>query len=101
MELRPLVLALLEAKPMYGYELVQAARRKGRLNWEEGTLYPLLHRLEGEKILASEWRRAPGGKERKYYRLTRSGKAALAAARVEWKASVRTVSSILLGGSHA
>jgi DNA-binding PadR family transcriptional regulator len=100
MELRPLVLAILEARPLYGYEIAQRARRRANLQWEEGTLYPLLHRLERDGLLSSEWRKAPTGKDRKYYGLTRKGKTMLAQDRVDWKERVRVVSEILLGGRH-
>jgi PadR family transcriptional regulator PadR len=101
MELRPLVLAILEGQHLYGYEIAQRARRRANLKWEEGTLYPLLHRLERDGLLASEWRKAPTGKDRKYYSLTKKGRTALAKHRVDWKEQVRVVSDILLGGSHA
>lgn len=100
MELRPLVLALLETGPLYGYQIVQRARRKGRLQWEEGTLYPLLHRLERDGLLRAEWKKGPSGKDRKYYALTRRGRATLARDRVEWKERLRAVSRILWGGRH-
>ena len=101
MELRPLVLALLEAGPLYGYELAQRARRRGKLGWEEGTLYPLLHRLERDGLLSSQWRKAPNGKDRKYYALTQQGRSALARDRAEWKERIRIVSEFLWGGRHA
>ncbi|MBI3858246.1 MAG: helix-turn-helix transcriptional regulator [Planctomycetes bacterium] len=100
MELRPLVLAILEARPLYGYEIAQRARRRANLRWEEGTLYPLLHRLERDGFLSSAWRKAPNGKDRKYYGLTRKGKTALAKERADWKEQVRVVSELLLGGRH-
>ncbi len=100
MELKPLVLALLEERALYGYEIVQRAHTKGKLAWEEGTLYPLLHRLEEEGLLSSKWRKAPSGKDRKYYALTRRGKAALAKARAHASEEIRIVSRILLGGKH-
>jgi len=65
-----------------------------------GTLYPLLHRLERDGLLSSEWRKAPSGKDRKYYELTKKEKTALAKDRVDWKERVRVVSEILLGGRH-
>jgi PadR family transcriptional regulator PadR len=98
MELRPLVLALLEPRPLYGYELAQRARQRGQLQWEEGTLYPLLHRLERDRLLSSEWKKAPNGKDRKYYSLTRKGRTALAGDRAEWKERIRIVSEFLWGG---
>jgi len=96
MELKALILAILEDRPRHGYEIVQGAR--GKLRFEEGTIYPLLHKLERENLLSSQWKKASTGKERKYYTLTRRGKAALARARVAWKDYVRVVSEILLGG---
>lgn len=96
MELRPLVLALLEAGSLYGYQIAQRARRRGGLRWEEGTLYPLLHRLERDGLLSSEWKKAPTGKDRKYYALTRKGRTALARDRAEWKG----IAKILFGGRH-
>lgn len=98
MELRPLVLAILEARPLYGYEIAQRAQRRANLKWEEGTLYPLLHRLERDGLLSSEWRKAPNGKDRKYYALTKKGKTVLAKDRADWKEQVRVVSEILLDG---
>ena len=100
MDLKPLVLALLESRPLYGYEIVQRAHKQGKLEWEEGTVYPLLHKMEQERLLTSEWRKAPTGKNRKYYAISRKGKTALARARSDWRDHVQTVSEILLGGRH-
>lgn len=100
MELRPLVLGLLERRPLYGYELVQEALRRGRLRWEEGTLYPLLHRMEREGLLSARWQKAPTGKDRRYYRLSRKGKASLAASRAAWRRETASVHRILFGGAH-
>jgi PadR family transcriptional regulator PadR len=97
---RPFILAFLEAGPLYGYELVKRARAEGQLRWEEGTIYPLLHKMEREKLLRSEWRSGPHGKERKYYALTRAGKAALSGARQSWTRDQRLVTKILMGGQH-
>ncbi len=100
MDLRPLVLALLEAEPLYGYLLVQRAKAKGAVGWEEGTIYPLLHGLERERLVKSRWRRAETGRRRKYYELTAAGRRGLKAARADWRRQVRAVSTILLGGRH-
>ncbi len=100
MDLRPLVLALLEAEPLYGYRLVQRAKAKGALDWEEGTVYPLLHGLEREGLVKAHWRRAETGRRRRYYELTAAGRRRLKSARTEWRQQVRTVSSVLLGGRH-
>jgi DNA-binding PadR family transcriptional regulator len=99
-DLRPLILALLESRPLYGYELVKRAKAEGHLKWEEGTLYPLLHKMESQGLLRSEWRSGSLGKERRYYALTRRGKAELSKVRKSWTQDVRLISKILMGGHH-
>ena len=71
----PIVLELLGEREMYGYEIVKIvnARTDGVFEWKEGTLYPCLHRLEGDGLIRSHWREAPTGKQRKYYALTAAG----------------------------
>ena len=56
----PGVLRLINKKPMYGYEIIKHVneRTNGQFQWKEGTLYPCLHRMEGEGLLSSEWRHA-------------------------------------------
>lgn len=75
----PVVLKLLKERPMYGYEMVKVVKERsaGRFEWKEGTLYPALHRLEGEGLLKAKWELAPTQKRRKYYHLTRKGYKAL------------------------
>jgi PadR family transcriptional regulator PadR len=76
----PVVLALLRERRMYGYEMVKLvnARTGGRLEWREGTLYPTLHRLEGEGLITAEWSPSPegssGARMRKYYAITGRGR---------------------------
>jgi len=94
------VLALLVPGPRYGYELVQALGRVDGMLTSEGTLYPLLGRLQRERLVATEWRESGRGHPRKYYRLTAEGTRALAAFRQQW-ATVRTaVDTILKGGER-
>jgi DNA-binding PadR family transcriptional regulator len=83
---RPLVLSLLAAGESYGYEIIQKIREVSgdEIDWNEGMLYPVLHRLERDKLVVSTWREAQSGRERKYYRLTPPGKKALAAEKAEW-----------------
>lgn len=86
----PVVLALLEGGPRYGYEMVQTvnARTNGALAWSEGTLYPVLHRLEADGLVAAEWRLADaraGGRARRYYTLTGAGRRELKRRAAEWK----------------
>lgn len=100
MDLKPLVLALLEHEPLYGYLLVRRAKARGALQWAEGTVYPLLHTMEREGLVRSRWRMSGLGRRRKYYSVTAAGRRALRQARGEWRRQVRTVTSILMGGSH-
>ena len=100
----PIVLTLLDEKAMYGYEIVKVvnARTNGRLEWKEGTLYPTLHRLEGDGLIWSRWADAPAdeapGRKRKYYAVTHKGKAELKRRAAEWKQFSGAVTAILLGG---
>jgi DNA-binding PadR family transcriptional regulator len=81
-----LLLAVLSSGPLHGYALIDALRERsdGGFVLQEGTVYPALHRLEGEGLLASRWslRR---GRRRRVYRLTRKGRKALADGRREWR----------------
>lgn len=83
---RGIVLGVLSEGESYGYAIIQRVRELSNesLLWTDGMLYPVLHRLEKEKVIESEWRRAENGRERKYYRLTASGRKAQAAAQLEW-----------------
>ena len=90
-----LVLAVLSRLqvPQYGYSLKQALA-EGGMPVEEGTLYPLLRRLEAQGLLASEWDEdyAP---PRRYYRLNREGKRAFAALSAAWRDQVRVMDGFL------
>ena len=82
-----LVLAVLESGPSYGYALVKELneRAEGILQLGEGTIYPVLHRLEEKELISAKWRLAESGRERKYYRLTAKGRRALAANCQQWQ----------------
>lgn len=83
---KPIVLAILSGGEMYGYQIIQRVQRqsKGKIRWTAGTLYPLLHGLEADGLVASVWRMSDAGRERKYYRLLPAGEEALAAERRQW-----------------
>ncbi len=96
------VLELLSRRAMYGYELVQAIREQsgGLLEFGEGCIYPLLHKLEERGQLAS--RRVPvGGRSRVVYRVTPPGKQHLAAVADKWRGIAAAIEGILQGGEHA
>ncbi len=95
----PVVLALLSEREMYGYEIVKVvnARTDGVLAFKEGTLYPLLHKLEQQRLIKSRWRDAPSGKPRKYYALTGKGAVEAKRRREEWGRVSSAVNTILCG----
>ena len=83
---RPLVLTLLQGNESYGYDLIRRVRELShqQLEWTEGTLYPVLHRLEREGLIKATWREAGTGRRRKYYTLTAAGQSALSAEKKHW-----------------
>lgn len=89
----PLVLAILAEGDDYGYAILQRIARvsSGRLEWSEGLLYPLLHRLERLGHVESSWVAVDGARRRKYYRLTTAGRQALAEHRAQWDAVTDTL----------
>jgi PadR family transcriptional regulator PadR len=89
-------LTLLDRREMYGYELVEALERDtgGLLAMGQSTVYPLLYNLEGRGHVKAEWREAPNGRRRKYYRATPGGRAWLERQRVQWNTLVRAMSSL-------
>ncbi|QWW19915.1 helix-turn-helix transcriptional regulator [Schaalia sp. 19OD2882] len=75
----PMVLGVLAGGEEYGYSILRRIKHasKGQLDWSEGMLYPLLHRLEAQGLITSRWGTADNGRRRKYYALTEAGAAEL------------------------
>ena len=99
-----LVLRLLEAKDMYGYQIIEelSAKSEDIFKLKTGTLYPILHGLENEGMVTSYDSSAGNARIRKYYRLTPKGKGLLVKKQSEWTAYSKAVSSIMDGGAvHA
>ena len=82
----PLVLGILAEGESYGYAILRrvSALSDGQLEWSDGMLYPLLHRLERLGHIESSWVVAPGGRQRKHYRLSESGREAFTEQRRQW-----------------
>ena len=82
----PLVLGILAEGESYGYAILKQVNdlSGGQLEWTDGLLYPLLHRLERLGHVESTWQSPPGGRRRKYYRITDQGRAELAEQRRQW-----------------
>ena len=83
----PLVLAILAEGDSYGYAILKRVRELsgGELEWTDGMLYPVLHRLERSRLIESRWEKAETGRKRKYYRLTEGGRKQLAEERRQWQ----------------
>jgi len=83
----PLVLALLAEGEGYGYDLIRRVRAAsdGSLQWSEGMLYPVLHRLELRGLVSSDWRTAESGRRRRSYSITAAGRTELAQQAAEWR----------------
>jgi DNA-binding PadR family transcriptional regulator len=93
----PIVLAILAEGDSYGYAILKRVRESsgGRLEWTDGMLYPVLHRLERLGRIEARWEVAESGRRRKYYRITPRGRAQLAEERRQWQAVDATLRGIL------
>ena len=83
---KPLLLSILAGGESYGYEIIQKVRELSdkEIEWTDGMMYPVLHRLERDGLIVSEWKNSDTGRERKYYRLSSDGRKALNAERQQW-----------------
>ncbi len=95
------VLQLLEKRPMYGYELIEALseRTDGVLAMGQSTLYPLLYNMESKDLIRGDWQESESGRQRKYYSLTKKGVARLHADRKQWRDLVTAMKGLGLLGS--
>jgi len=92
----PIVLAILAEEDSYGYQILRRVRELsgGCLEWTDGMLYPVLHRLERLSHVEARWEVAESGRRRKYYAITSRGRAQLAEERRQWQAVDATLRGI-------
>ena len=92
----PLVLAILAEGDSYGYAIIKRVKdlSGGRMEWTDGMLYPVLHRLERLGHVEARWEAAESGRRRKYYRITPAGRDQLAEDRRQWEAVDATLNGI-------
>ncbi len=92
----PLVLSLLAEGDSYGYAILQRVKELsgGRIEWTDGMLYPVLHRLERLGHIAARWETGETGRRRKYYAITASGLAQLAEERRQWQVVSETLRGV-------
>jgi DNA-binding PadR family transcriptional regulator len=91
----PLILCLLSGGESYGYALIQEVKRLSgdKIEWTDGMLYPVLHRMEHRGLIKSRWGESETGRKRKYYSLKKDGKTAMARHHEQWS----LVQSVLAG----
>ena len=96
----PLVLAILGEGESYGYAILKRVRELsgGELEWTDGMLYPLLHRLHRLGFVTTEWQTPPQGRRRRYYAMTDAGHAALAEHKRQWVTVARALDDAWGGG---
>jgi PadR family transcriptional regulator, regulatory protein PadR len=99
----PLVLAILAEGDSYGYAIIKrvAELSANRLQWTDGMLYPVLHRLERQGFVAAKWGVSETGRKRKYYRITKPGRAQLEAQRQQWQMVDTTLRGLWMTPSPA
>ena len=95
-----LVLKLLESEPKYGYQIIQEMKEKSEdvFSLKDGTLYPILYRLEDDGLVMSRWSEAVGKQvSRKYYDITQVGRSELQAIEQTWQSITKGISQIMEG----
>jgi PadR family transcriptional regulator PadR len=92
-----LILKTLTLEPLHGYAIAQRLQQVSRdvVMVQQGTLYPALHRLEKRGLLKAEWKPSDTGRDAKYYRLTKAGRARLVEERAHWRRLTEAVGLIL------
>ena len=83
---RLLILSILAREANYGYAIIRAINREGEglFTWQEGTVYPVLHKLEKEQLVRTQWQEADTGRRRKYYYITAAGRESLGKQVEQW-----------------
>lgn len=104
----PIVLAILAEGDSYGYAIIKRVQEVsgGHMEWTDGMLYPVLHRLERLGFIKARWELADSGRRRKYYRITPQGREQLKEECRQWQAvdatlrGIRRMLSVSLGVSY-
>jgi DNA-binding PadR family transcriptional regulator len=83
---KPMILAILVQGENYGYQIIQRVKKisGGQMEWSDGMLYPVLHRMEKDGLIVAQWIVSDGKKLRKYYRLTAEGQQELEREKHQW-----------------
>jgi PadR family transcriptional regulator, regulatory protein PadR len=92
-----LILKIATLGPIHGYAIAQRLQQVSRdvVQVPQGSLYPALHRLENRRLLAADWKMTETGREAKFYRLTRKGRAQLESETENWRRLASAIGLIL------
>lgn len=98
-----LVLSLLAEKDYYGYEIIRTLEERSdeTFQYNEGTLYPILHKMESKGLVVSYKEKMENGRERKYYQITKAGLSQLETEMEQWEVFSTSVNKVILGGKAA
>ncbi|MDF2519902.1 MAG: putative transcriptional regulator [Clostridia bacterium] len=98
-----LILSLLDGTDRYGYEIIKEleVRSDETFQFKEGTLYPVLHKLENSGYVKSYMAKGDNGKERRYYQITKNGKKQLVEEKKKWEVFSVSVNKVIGGEVHA
>ncbi len=93
---KPLILSILSHGESYGYDIIKRVRDMsgGKIAWTDGMLYPVLHRMEDQKLISSKWIKSDTGRKRKYYFLEKEGTRVLADEKKQWEVTVETLNKL-------
>lgn len=99
----PLVLSVLNRRDSYGYAIIKeiTVLSSNHMQWSEGMLYPVLHRLEKQEFIKSYWGKSETGRKRKYYKISNKGKKQLNEKKEQWKIAHETLIASLGGMPNA
>ncbi|HZK33480.1 MAG TPA: helix-turn-helix transcriptional regulator [Tissierellaceae bacterium] len=97
-----LLLSLINERDMYGYEIIRELeiRSDDIFRFKEGTLYPILHKLENHGYLKSYKAKGDAGRQRKYYKITSRGKGQLVKEKQQWEVFSKSMNKIVVGDSY-
>lgn len=92
----PMILAILEEEDSYGYAIIKKVKRlsDNEIQWTDGMLYPVLHRLEKQNLITSYWEKSSSGRKRKYYSLTEKGGRDFEHLKQQWKLVNKTLNKV-------
>jgi len=95
-----IVLAALSAGPAHGYAIIDEIKRRsgGAFDLPEGTIYPVLHRLEEAGLISGRWMTADSGRRRRVYSVTKRGERELATRRAVWGRFSDAIGGLFKGG---